>query len=377
MKEQVRILHVIGVRPIGGVETVLLNYQLYMKEEKIQMDYLIFSDNKDGEFDRKVKAMGSQVFLFPQLKEIRFFSIAALLNKFFKKHYFDIVHVHSPNIASLCFYFAKKYGINIRILHSHSTIYSAKRWNRIRNRVLCLPLRWQATDLMACSEAAGNFLFYGYKKEYQVLNNAIDYKKYKYQRKKREDIRRKLGIEEGTLVVGTVGRMEKEKNYIFLIQIFEEIIKKIKKACLLFVGCGELEGQLKIEVKKRKMEKQVIFYGYSKNVEELLQAMDVFVMTSWKEGLPLVALEAQASGLPCLLSDAITKEVSVRNCSYMSLSSKIENWANKIIEIANQPVGSREEIGEEFIEKGFDIEKEAEKLKNYYINRKRRERNKK
>ena len=105
--------------------------------------------------------------------------------------------------------------------------------------------------------------------------------------------------------------------------------------------------------------------------------MDVFVMTSWKEGLPLVALEAQASGLPCLLSDAITKEVSVRNCSYMSLSSKIENWANKIIEIANQPVGSREEIGEEFIEKGFDIEKEAEKLKNYYINRKRRERNKK
>ncbi len=365
-QRKIHVLHIIGKRPIGGVGNVLLNYQTHMNQKEIQMDYLIFSDEPDGRFDNQVISLGSNVYIMPELRESKFFYFVYKLNNFFKKKKFDIIHVHSPNIAAICFYLAKKYGIHNRILHSHSTAYAAKKWNNFRNRILCFPLKWQATELMACSTEAGEFLFKGYKKSYQILNNAIDYKKYKYNLVNRKEVREQLQLKPDQFVIGTIGELVKDKNQIFLIHIFAAVLNKKPNASLLLVGSGELEGLLKKEANKLGVQDKVIFYGYSRNVESLLQAMDIFVMTSLNEGLPLVALEAQASGLPCLLSDKITKEVSVKRSFYLSLDSGEQEWASQIIEILENNKETREIEDKIFIEKGFAIEKEAEKLEKYY-----------
>ena len=317
-QEKIHVLHIIGKRPIGGIGNVLLNYQTYLDCKEIQMDYLIFSDNPDGVFDTKVKVLGSQIYVLPELKEIRVFYIWHKLNIFFQKNRFDIVHIHSPNIAAICFYLAKKYGIKNRILHSHSTVYAAKKWNCFRNRVLCFPLRWLATDLIACSRE--------------------------------------------------IGKLVKDKNQIFLIHIVAEILKKKPDIRLLLIGSGELEETLKREANQLGVQNNIIFYGYTQNVEKLLQVMDIFVMTSLNEGLPLVALEAQAAGLPCLLSSNITKEVSLRNCFYLSLDCGYIQWANKIMTILENWNGERKIEDKLFIDKGFAIEQEAEKLGRYYKN---------
>lgn len=367
-QEKIHVLHIIGKRPIGGIGNVLLNYQTYLDCKEIQMDYLIFSDNPDGVFDTKVKVLGSQIYVLPELKEIRVFYIWHKLNIFFQKNRFDIVHIHSPNIAAICFYLAKKYGIKNRILHSHSTVYAAKKWNCFRNRVLCFPLRWLATDLIACSREAGEFLFKAYKKDYKILNNAIDYKKYQYNPVFRKEIKKQLKLQLNEIIIGNIGKLVKDKNQIFLIHIVAEILKKKPDIRLLLIGSGELEETLKREANQLGVQNNIIFYGYTQNVEKLLQVMDIFVMTSLNEGLPLVALEAQAAGLPCLLSSNITKEVSLRNCFYLSLDCGYIQWANKIMTILENWNGERKIEDKLFIDKGFAIEQEAEKLGRYYKN---------
>ena len=362
-----RVLHVIGKRPKGGIGAVVKNYQRYIDKTQVQFDYLIFDDSLEGDFDIYVKNLGSNVYVLPELKNQRVFSLASAIDNFFgiySKDY-QIVHLHSPNIAFMILYSAEKYGIRYRIIHSHATLYSDKKLNALRNEILCIPIKQLANIYMACSEAAGDFLYGKNSRDHVVIvKNAIDCNRYAFNSKKRKEVRQNLELED-KFIVGNVGRFCEQKNQIFLLEIFEEIKKINSHAVLLLVGDGPLLEEVKWKVKQKELEKDVIFLGTREDVPDLLQAMDVFVLPSLFEGLPVIGIEAQASGVPCVISDKVTKELDIFNIKYVSLKKCPKEWADIILEMKQV---NREHGLEKVIEAGYEIHKEALKLQDFYLN---------
>lgn len=365
-----KVLYIPGGRPTGGVGTFMYNYQKNFNEDKIKVDYLFFTNNKDGIFDEKVKKLGSNVYILQELKYSNIRVIYRELNKFFCEHKgeYDIVHVHSPNIAILCLPIAKKYGIKNLIVHSHATMYSDKVINSIRNRILCIPIKKIANIYFSCSKDAGKFLYgkhYMENGKVTVINNAIDCMSFKYNNQVRDEVREVLSIQ-NKLVIGHVGRFCEQKNHKFLIEIFNEIKKKNTDSILLLVGDGPLIEKIKDQVISMKIEEDVIFLGQRSDINKILQAIDIFILPSLYEGLPLIGIEAQASGLPCFMADTITQEANINDVQYFSLNESANNIANKILNYYSRFI--RKDSTNKIKLAGFDIKVEAKKLECFYRN---------
>lgn len=368
----VHVLEIIGKRPVGGVGTVMLNYQKFIDAKKVRLDYLIFGDEPEH-FDEQVKALESKVYMYPALSGSHMGRTKKYMEEFLNEHEgeYDIIHLHAPNIAFLVFPVAKKYGITKCIVHSHATLYAESKVKAIRNRILWgLGKRAGAKVdlwLIGCSDAAGKFLFRN--QNYLVLKNAIEKELYFYDERLRELVRNRELMEKGwaedTLVVGNVGRMSRQKNQTYLIDIFEQIKKKRPNSVLWLVGDGETRPEVEQKVKAAHLEADVRFFGMVNNTKELYQAMDVMVMPSLFEGLPMVGVEAQASGLPCVFSDAVTREADVADAVYLSLEEEPQKWASKTIEAGTRT--SRRNYSEELDRLGFNIRIEAKRLEEFYM----------
>lgn len=360
-----RVLEIIGKRPVGGVGTVMLNYQKYMNAEKIQMDYLIFGGEVEV-FDESVKTLGSKVYMYPALSGSQMGRTKAYLEEFFSEHAseYDIVHLHAPNIAFLAFPIIAKHGIKTRIIHSHATLYAENKIKAIRNKILWALAQDKITDRIGCSKAAGNFLFG--KEEFTVLKNAIAYEDYLYDESVRERIREDMQVTD-KLVVGNVGRFSQQKNQTFLIEIFAKIKELHPDSVLWLVGDGELRKEIEERIKAFNLNDSVKLFGMVNNTKELYQAMDVMVMPSLFEGLPMVGVEAQASGLPCVFADTITKEVDVVGCPYISLEESVEVWAKAAIGMAGKK--ERRSYPAELDVLGFNIKLEAKRLEELYLSK--------
>lgn len=363
--KKARVLEIIGKRPVGGVGTVMLNYQTYMNPEKVQMDYLIFGEEADP-FDEKVRNLGSKVYIYPALSGRQMKRTKEYLEEFFKRHAseYDIVHLHAPTIAFLTFPICERYGISVRIVHSHATLYAENKIKAIRNKVLWSMAKGKITDRIGCSKAAGDFLFG--KEEFTVLKNAIAYEDYLYNEVLRNEVRKREEAKD-KLVVGNVGRLSRQKNQTFLIEIFAEIKERYPDSVLWLVGDGELRDGVEAKIEELKLWDSIVLFGMVKNPSELYQAMDVMVMPSLFEGLPMTGVEAQASGLPCVFSDTITREVDIVGCPYLSLDAPAEEWAKTIIEMAGRK--ERRSYPKELDELGFNIKLEARKLEDLYLSK--------
>ncbi len=361
--KRARVLEIIGKRPVGGVGTVMLNYQTYMDAEKVQMDYLIFGEEPES-FDERVKALGSKVYVYPALSGSQMGRTKVYLNAFFKEHAgeYDIVHLHAPNIAFLAFPIAAKYDIKTRIVHSHATLYAENKIKAVRNKILWAMAQEKITDRIGCSKAAGDFLFGN--KPFTVLKNAIAYEDYLYDESLRQEVRMKEGVTD-KLVVGNVGRFSRQKNQTFLIEIFAKIKELHPESVLWLAGDGELRSEIEEKIGGLGLEKDVRLFGMVKNTKELYQAMDVMVMPSLFEGLPMVGVEAQASGLPCVFSDTITTEVNVVGCPYLSLQESAFAWAKATVEMAGAK--ERRSYPKELDALGFNIRLEAKRLEELYL----------
>jgi len=265
-------------------------------------------------------------------------------------------------------YGAKKSGVGVRIAHSHSTT-NKKEWKKNLMKNALKPFsKIYATDYFACSRLAGRWLFgnKAYNRgEVHLLNNAIEVDNFLYNEKVRLKKRKELSIKKNTLVIGHIGRFVKQKNHEFLLDIFKEIHEKEPNSILLLAGTGPLLEDIKKKVEELDLTDNVKFLGQRNDANELYQAMDIFLLPSLYEGLPVVGVEAQAAGLLCILSTSMTEETKILSTTkFVSLDQSSKDWAEIILkEYSNF---TRTNTLKEIQKNGFDIKTEAKKLEKKY-----------
>ncbi len=359
----VRVAHVIGKLNAAGVESVINNYFKHIDHTKYLFDFYVDSDGRLAPKE-SIKSMGGRYFIIPPYQDLS--ANIKCLQKHFKEEQYQIVHTSMNTLAPFSMYSAWKANVPIRINHNHSTAGKGETKKNIGKYVLRPFARCFATDFAACSRYAGEWL-YGKKMveegKVKIFNNAIELERFTYNETIRNEVRRELHLE-NNYVIGHVGRFCDQKNHVFLIDVFEQIVKMDSSARLLLVGIGELEEKIKEKVNELSLCDKVIFLGARNDVDKLYQAMDVFVLPSIYEGLPVVGVEAQASGLPCVFSDAMTKETNIcPSTEMLSLEQSSEIWAEKILD---KKKNERTNTIDLMREAGFDIVHEAKVLEKYY-----------
>lgn len=361
-----RVAQVIGKWLGGGVEAVIMNYYRHIDRSKIQFDFICDSDSTNIPYE-EIESLGGRVILVPPYQKL--FKYEKELIRIFKENNYKIVHSNINTLSIFPLRAAKKAGVPIRIAHSHSTS-NRREWKKTIIKKMLRPFsKMYATDYFACSEFAGRWLF-GNKTfnmgKVTVINNAIDVDRFKFDEKIRKKKRKELGIDDSTLVVGHVGRFVAQKNHVFLIDIFNDIQKENKNSLLLLVGQGPKIDEIKEKVKRKGIENKVKFLGQRNDVNELYQAFDIFLLPSLYEGLPVVGVEAQSSGLLCFLSDDMTRETKVLDSTkYMSLDDESKKWAEEMLKYFKNY--QRKTSTEEITNNGFNIEKEVEKIEKFYL----------
>ncbi len=358
--EPVRILHIVTYMGRGGLESMLMNYYRHMDRSKIQFDFLVHREF-EADYDSEILSLGGKIYhisrLIPWSKAYR-----QELKDFFHAHpEYRIVHVHQDCLSSVALQCAKECEIPVRIAHSHNS-------NQDKNLKYLIKLHYMnkipkyATDFFACSQTAGEWMFR--RKDFHVMNNAIDVKSYQIDLKTADTIREQYALN-GKFVMGHVGRFRKQKNHEFLIDIFAAAVQKCPDSVLLLAGDGDLQPVIAEKVRRLGLTDKVRFLGACSNVDQVLQAVDVFVFPSLYEGLPVTMVEAQAAGLPCVISDTIPAECIMTNLvTRKSLQDSPESWAEEILKHRGN---AHENTYEKICAAGFDIEENARKLQAFYL----------
>lgn len=367
MKEEpIRVAQVVGKWVGGGVESVLMNYCTHINDKEVQFDFICDEDSTDIPYD-KIESIGGRVILVPPYQNV--FEYQKELTKVFTEEKYEIVHSHINALSVFPLYAAKKANVPVRIAHSHSTS-SKKEWKRNLVKNMLRPFsKVFATDYMCCSEHAGRWLF-GDKKydegNVYLLNNAIDVDYFKYNEEVRKNKREELNIPDDIKVIGHVGRFVSQKNHEFLIDIFNEVHKKDKKTILVLIGQGPLMGDIKKKVNELGISDCVKFLGQRKDINELYQALDLFLFPSIYEGLGMVLVEAQGSGLPCIASTEVPTYAKVSDLvDFLDLDLGEKVWSKKVLEILNNSK-ARSVRKENFEDRGYDINLESMKLIDKY-----------
>lgn len=359
--EPIRVLQVVTYMGRGGLETMLMNYYRNINRDKVQFDFLVHRDF-EADYDQEILNLGGKIY---RLSRLNPFSKKYLnqLDQFFKVHpKYEIVHSHLDCMAGIPLKYAKKNGVPIRIAHAHSS-------NQTKDKKYLLKLMFKrnikknATDLFACAQDAGRWMF-GYD-QFHVMNNAIDTKVYIANKQTGNEVRQELKIPEDAFVVGHVGRFAPPKNHKFIIRVFAEVLKEKKNAFLLLVGDGDLRGETEALTVELEIQENVIFAGMRSDVNRMLQAMDVFLFPSIYEGLPLSIIEAQAAGLPCLISDKVPIECRKTDLvSQLSLNDSLNVWKDAVIDARKI---LKKDTFREISDAGFDICQNAKWLEDFYL----------
>lgn len=355
---KVLVINTIGLN-YEGITSVIYNYLSSMDRDNLEFNFISF-EGMDKELKSKFERFGI-VFIVPKRKS-NVKSYIKSVNNILKNHY-DVVHIHgNSGTMAIETLLSKLHGIKKVIIHCHNITCNHPIFNKLFTPVM----KYTADIYIACSNAAGRWL-YG-KSKYIVLNNAIDLDKFKYNDSNQKSCRMEFGLN-NEFVVGHAGHFDKQKNHTFIIDIFAELHKKECDTKLLLISDGPEMEEIKNKVVLLGLEQDVIFAGRRGDMDRLYQAMDLFLLPSLWEGLPVVMLEAQACGLPVLVSDAVTKEAKcTKQTQYLSLDFGAEYWAEKILEIKKTGYIRNSDAANEIRQHGFDIKTEAYKLQEIYLN---------
>ena len=349
------------------------------KDSDIQFDWFLYSP--DGHTNaRQFKDMGCNIYLDKKQKERKqrsklLYHLTKYIRiiKFLKKQHYDVIHINTDNMFRfdmlLC---ARIAGIPVRMIHSHnsqSENTNGYRGNKLLQDIARKCIDHTATVKLACSESAAEWMYSKKSaKKAVVLKNGIDIERFSFNEAARKAVRSDLGISDDITLLGNVGRFSEQKNHKFLIQVFSELNKINPSVRLLLIGEGELMDEVKAQVKELGLEDKVIMPGTSDRVNELYSAMDIFVMTSSFEGLPLVGVEAQTAGLPSVFSDAITTELGLTDkARFIPLEKGSKYWAEEINDIIKNTARSNNRDTATVIrECGYDKKQSALILEKIY-----------
>lgn len=362
MTEPVRVAQVVGKMLGGGVEAVVMNYYRHIDRNKVQFDFLIDSDSTLVPRE-EIESLGGRVFEIPPYQHV--VEYQRELQRLFKQEGWKIVHSHINALSVFPLRAAKTAGVPVRIAHSHSTSGKGEYAKNALKAVLKTQSNRYPTHRFACSQFAGEWLF-GKGVDFEVVYNAIDLDRFRFNAEARAQARADLGLVGNQFAIGHVGRFTAQKNHMFLIDVFTEVAKRRDDAVLLLVGTGEAGASVKALVDERGLTDRVKFLGQRSDVNRLYQAFDAFVLPSLYEGLGLVGVEAQVSGLPCLLSDAITREVDVTGeCKFLPIDSPIV-WADEICRLKHASEDLRYSIDKSRLSE-YDIKKQGSWLTRKYL----------
>ena len=359
----IRVLHSVSNMDRGGIETMLMNFYRNVDRSAVQFDFLA-NKPQPGDYDEEIRALGGRIFVSPGF--VNWKKYEEFMTGLFREHpEYKIIHTHNGSLMLYALRAARKNGIPVRIAHAHATSVPPGLKNQVKKLMRPL-IKYEATDYWGCSDAAGEFYFSKKRWEsgHQLIHNAINVDGFRFDPEKRAKIRAEYGLTD-RLVVGHVGRLAPQKNQKKLIEVFAEVRKKNPEARLVIIGTGELEAELKAYAKQLGVGDAALFTGVLSNVSDWYSAFDVFVMTSLYEGLPVVAIEAQASGLPCVLSDTITPEVKITDVvRFAPLGGSAASWADTVLGFEPAARVSR---SDELRLAGYDIRYEAERMQNLYL----------
>ncbi len=367
MMKKIKICHVIGDFVNGGVESVIYNYFSHMDLDKFEV-HIIGHGIKVKACADRFSDMGFVIHNITP-KSVNFTRSLAEMKAIFKENKFDIIHSHLTEWACVPMFLGWLCGVKVRINHSHM----AEKPKGLKNKVY-YGVRLQlgklfATDYFACGEDAGRYLFGDREVDsgkVTILPNAIDFNKYCFNLSVRNKMRSALGLRDITMVIGHVGRFFEQKNHQFLVEIFKDYHEKNPNSVLLLFGDGELREKVEEKVNVLGLRDAVRFMGVQQNMSDWYQVMDIFVLPSLYEGLPVVGVEAQAVGLPCLFSDQITKEIGISSeTKFLPINKGTKPWVESIgfdRKRDSAPCVDMER---------YDISKRAHNLQEFYIRKSR------
>ena len=367
-----QVLEITG-EPIGtgGQEMFIINVLRNINMDSLRIDWLTPYFCENNQYKNEIENRGGQVFCMnlPFSPGKSRLDVIKPLYRFLKNHPYDVVHIHSGSLSILatCSFISRISGVKNVIVHSHTTgLVKGVKFYALK--LLFYPLiRFAPTKYCACSKAAGEWKFpHSVSNRTIILKNGIDLDAFRYNRNKESEIRSKLGIGYSTILIGHVGRFSFVKNHVFLIRLMEYLVSKSFDCKMMLIGDGEILDDIKSLVSQKQLNDKIIFVGATPCVNEYIQAMDVFVLPSRWEGLPIVGVEAQAAGVPMLVSDKVSKDMKLaKNVKYLPIDN-IEVWANEITKVRRQKTDNYSIIKEA----GYDITDTAEILKNLYLGNK-------
>lgn len=362
----IRVLHYIGLLEFGGSQAFVMEMYRNIDRNKIQFDFVTFPNQK-GVLYSQILSLGGRVFESPQYNGLNHFIFISWWNHFLTNHpEYKIVHGHIRSVAAIYLPIVRKKGC-FAILHSHSTS-NGRGVSAFIKSILQAPVKHQADYYFACSQEAGQWLF-GNKtvkgKQYRTIRNAINPERFAFNSEKRAEIRKSYHIEKA-FVIGHAGRFIEAKNHVFLIDILKEALTFNKSAILFLAGDGKLQKEIKDKCRRMGLSNKVLFAGSKADIEDLYQAMDVFVFPSLWEGLGIAVIEAQASGLPCLVSKEVPDEADIGAGLVQKLDLKLgaKGWAEKALSYRK---AERRSYAQEVRDAGYDIKDNVRQMQRFYL----------
>lgn len=366
--DKLRIAQIIGNAKTGGVISCVMNFFRNIDRDKFAFDFYMYAPSP---YDDEIKALGGRIFYFPNV--LKFFRSVSALKKFFQAENYYAVHAHLTTLAFVPLFAAKLAGVKYRVCHAHSTGHKSESvW--IVKQTLKHFSRIFPTHIAGCSLLSNNYL-YGkkYGEKAFLLHNAINTDKFRFDEIKTKRLKAEKNIE-NKKIIGTVGRFEFQKNLPFLIDAFSMVKLEMPNTHLFLVGGGSEIDKIEGKIAEYKLENDVDVVPNNNRVEDYYALFDIFVLPSRFEGLPLVAVEAQAMGIPCLLSDEITREADISGkCRFISIDTP-GKWADEIIKALNETqnenllsADASDELKNKIEKSGYDIKSETKRLEKFYL----------
>lgn len=361
-KNITRVLHIVPNMNAGGLETFIMNVYRNIDRSKVQFDFLVHYQER-CHYDREIEELGGKIYRFSLRNDNNILKYIRDLNSFYKKHSeYKVIHCHMASIGFINFLVAKKNGIKVRIAHSHN-ISCEKTLKGFIKSILMKPYKYISTINFACSIEAGKYLFGN--KEFEVIPNAIDLEKFKFSKDKRKIIRNELEVNDNTVVIGHIGRFNLQKNHSKIIEIFKSYHELNSNSVLVLVGIGSEQDYIKRLVAKNNLNDCVKFLGVRKDTDYLYSGFDIFLFPSLFEGLGIVLIEAQCSGLYCYTTkDRVPDSTMIGNrLEFIELNDSSDEWASRI---NDKNCFDRKNVNFNKNKKNYDINKVSNKLEKFY-----------